>query len=257
MKKHTNAIGVLAFALILGVPALSRADTGSQPADSNDGNSATSVQDQLFTNAGGFLATASYDVPNGTGGTSSTSVSMLGGGGSYNLDRLFPYGQYFNVMGSFMGGTASSSLSFGGIGIGAGAHVEFEPTAGNVDLGAISAFADVLENYTSLYISMPTYTIGNQTYGGNQTYSSSNASIEYGVKWVILNAYEWDFYGVNGSSSSSSGQSAPVGGNSLNLNFKWLLEPKRESYYLGAGYQRQSQNGVTTNFFMLLGGYVW
>ena len=257
MKKHTHAIVLLALAVALCVPAVSMADTGLQPGSSSGGNAGTSVQDQFFTNAGGFIASASFNEPNGSGGTTSTSLTMLGGGGSYNLDKLFKYGQYFNVMGSFVGGSASSTMSFGGFGVGAGAHAEFEPTAGSVDLGAISAFADVIEQYTSVTIDMPTYTIGTTTYGGNQTYTSSSAAIEYGVKWLILNQYEWDFFGVNGSSSSSSGQSSPVGGNSLNLQFKWLAEPKRQSYYLGAGYQHQSNNGSSMNMFMILGGYVW
>lgn len=218
-----------------------------------DDTSTNTSSQTFYTNAGAFLATASMSQDNGTGGSTSTSLTMAGAGGSYGFDNLFTGGKYLYTFGSVTAGSDSGGdFSFSGVGAGVGGHAEFEPAWGDVDVGAISVYAAVFETYN--YLNFNT-TVQGQSYSSSS--SSSNGAIEYGAKWMILNVYEFDFFGINGSSSSSSGQNSPIGGNSLNLQFKWILQPQHNSAYLGAGYQHQSQSGSSSNVYMILGGYIW
>lgn len=224
----------------------------------DDTGATLSQKNNLYTNAGAMFGYMSMNTNGGTGASSSTSIDLVGADGSFGFDNVFPAGQYLNVTGNFLAG-GNSTIAFGGVGAGVGAHAEFEPVVGNTDIGKISVFGSLLEDYTSVTVSEPTYTFNGQTYGGNITNSSSNTSFSYGVKWLIFNVYEWDFYGVNGggSSSSSSQGGSPVGGNSINLKFKWLMEPKPKSPYLGVYYQHQNQSGSSSDSFLIIGGYVW
>lgn len=258
-----NEWGVLAAVCcfwLLAPCAMADDASSTQPAqDQTQTQEQAPAPDLLYTNAGLLVGGMNSSANYGGGSSSSSSFYMLGVDGDYGFDKLFPGGQYLNVGGSIIGGTDSGyDVGFTGVTAGVGGHYEFEPSTAGVDLGKISAFAMLVEQYNYLTVALPTYTYNGQTYGGgNSSSSSSSSAIEYGVKWMILNAYEWDFYGVNGSSSSSSGSQSPIGGNSLNLKFKWLMEPKPDSPYLGVYYSHQSQTGVNSDSLMVIGGYIW
>lgn len=178
---------------------------------------------------------------NGTSTSETDSIGMFGVDGSYGFDKLFDAGKYLDVQGSgtFGAGTVGgSTLDLGIISAGAGAHINFHPT-----LGAISAFITAEEQTTSA------------TFAGTSTTNSSSL-IVYGIRWMILDSYEWRFFGTSqGGGSSSSG--SPVGGNTLNLQFNWVANPNKPSYYVGAQYQHQSQSGSKSDSLFVVGGYRW
>jgi|GEM_PF-6976938 len=179
----------------------------------------------------------------GTGTTSETdSIGMVGVNGSYGFDRLFDAGKYLDVQGSalFGGGTVGgSTLSLGIASAGVGAHANFHPS-----LGAISMFITAEEQSTSVSVA-----------GFSST--NSNSLIVYGLKWMILDSYEWDFFGTSQGGNSSSSSGSPVGGDTLNLEFTWIAHPNKPSYYVGAQYQHQSQTGNTSDSLFVVGGYRW
>ena len=183
-------------------------------------------------------------VPTGTGGSSSETdtITMLGGDGSYGFDKLFDAGKYFDAQGAVLAGAGTvggSTLSLGIFSAGVGAHAEFHPT-----LGAISGFITAEEQSTAV-----------STSGFSST--SSSSLIVYGIKWMILDSYEWDFYGTSQGGSSSSSSSSPVGGNSLNLQLTWIQHPNKPSYYFGGQYRHQSQSGSSSDTLFVVGGYRW
>ena len=182
-------------------------------------------------------------VPTGTGTSSSEtdSIGMVGLDGSYGFDRLFDFGKYLDVQGSAMAGfgtVGGNTLDLGIFSGGVGAHVNFHPS-----LGAVSAFITAEEQSTAVSVA-----------GTSNT--NSNSLIVYGVRWMILDSYEWRFFGTSqGGGSSSSG--SPVGGNTLNLQFNWVAHPNQPSYYIGAQFQHQNQSGSTSNSLFVVGGYRW
>lgn len=197
-----------------------------------------------YAQAQAGLMSLKNTVPSGTGGSSSETdtISMLGASGSYGFDKLFDAGKYFDAQGAVLAGTGTvggSTLSLGIFSAGVGAHAEFHPS-----LGAISGFITAEEQSTAISVS-----------GFSST--NSNSLIVYGVKWMILDSYEWDFYGTSQGGSSSSSSSSPVGGNTLNLQFTWIQYPNKPSYYLGGQYQHQSQSGGSSDTLFVVGGYRW
>lgn len=183
-------------------------------------------------------------VPSGTGGSSSQTdtISMFGGDGSYGFDKLFDAGKYLDAQGSALVGAGTvggSTLSLGIVSAGVGAHAEFHPA-----LGAISGFITAEEESSSI-----------STSGFSST--NSNSLIVYGIKWMILDSYEWSFYGTSQGGSSSSSSGSPVGGNTLNLQLTWIQYPNKPSYYFGGQYQHQSQSGSSSDTLFVVGGYRW
>lgn len=182
-------------------------------------------------------------VSTGTGTSSSEtdSIAMVGADGSYGFDHLFDVGKYLDVQGSAMVGTGTvggNTLDLGIVSGGVGAHINFHPS-----LGAISAFITAETQSTSASV-------------GGFSSTNSNSLIVYGVRWMILDSYEWRFFGTSQSGGSSSSGS-PVGGNTLNLQFNWVAHPNQPSYYVGAQFQHQNQSGSTSNSLFVVGGYRW
>lgn len=194
--------------------------------------------------AGVMSLKSTVTTTNGTSVTSSSetdSIGMIGLDGSYGFDKLFDAGKYLDVQGAGafgFGTVGGNTLDLGIVSGGVGAHVNFHPS-----LGAISAFITAEEQSTSVSVA-----------GFSNT--NSNSLIIYGVRWMILDSYEWRFFGTSqGGGSSSSG--SPVGGNTLNLQFNWVAHPNQPSYYIGAQYQHQSQSGSSSDSLFVVGGYRW
>lgn len=236
MRHAKNSLIFLPILLILALPPSAYAD------DQKD----TYISYTYVDAVAGALSSQSTmtDPTTGAQTSSTTSFGMTGATGSYGFDKLFDFGKYLDVQGAVLGGYSSSSgggsTTLGILQGGVGLHADFKPA-----LGDISVFVTAETESTSVSAS-----------GYSST--SSNSLIIYGLKWMILNNYEWDFYGTSqGGNSSSSGSSSPAGGNGLNLQFTWIQHPNAQSMFVGGQYQHQSQNGTTNDTILGIFGYRW